>query len=226
MAFSFASHALIDSETLSRFIWGVDDATGDLTGAAVLTDQAIANIELGVNAISRQIMRHVSSDIKSAAYQEDWDGAASDELVPTERPITAVSSILFAPGGQFSEAQNLVTVPGAVCFDRYSIKLRGFRMPEGRGVVRVIYTAGYASVPEDVQLAVAMQFQYVYRKFGKTGDGMVGLKTISKAIGGANESQTKDDTLKKSGLIAEVIGMLEGYQRFEAPLSIMFARVS
>lgn len=224
MAFDLASHCLVDSETLSRFVWGVDDAT-ELSGSDALSDEAIANVVLIVAGISRQIMRHVSSDIKQATYTEVWDGAASDELVPTEWPVTAVSSLKFAPAGDFASAQNLVSVTGAVCFDKYAIKLRGFRLPAGRGVVQAVYTAGYATVPEDIQIACCLQFQWLWRKRG-LGDGLVGMQSITKAIGQASESQTKDSAVKKSGLIAEVIGILEGHRRFEAPHSIMFARVS
>lgn len=225
MAFEFADHALVESETLSRFIWGVDDATSDVTPA--LSDVLIANVQFAVDAISRQIMRHCSSNIKSATYEEVWDGAASDELVVTEFPITAVSDFRFAQNGDFSNAQNLYALSGApICFDKYSIKLRNFRTPVGRGAVRATYTAGYEDVPGDIQLAVCLQFQWLYAKLGKSGDGMAGISAITKTIGGASESQTKDSSIKKGGLISEVVGMLEGYQRFEAPLSIMFTRVS
>ncbi len=225
MAFEFADHALVESETLSRFIWGVDDATGDLSPA--LSDAVVANVQFAINAISKQIMRHVSSNIKQANYVEAWDGAASDELVPTEFPITAVSDMRFSQIGEFDGAQNIYALSGnPVCFDKYSIKLRGFRTPAGRNAVRVSYTAGYAEIPEDIQLAVCLQFQWLYAKLGKTGDGMAGISSITKTIGGASEGMTKDSTLKKGGLISEVVGMLEGYMRLEAPLSIMFTRVS
>lgn len=227
MAFDLPSHALIDSETLSRFVFGVDDATEDLTGQNILSDAQTANVIFGVDAISRQIMRHVSSDIKQATYTEVWDGAASDELVPTERPITALSSLRFAANGDFSAAQEVTSITGAALFDKYVIKLRGFRLPTGRGAIRAVYTAGYDPVPADIAMALALQFQFIWRKMGsKTGDGMLGLKSISKAVGAATESQVKDETIKASGLISEVIGLLQGYQRFEAPHSIMFSRVS
>lgn len=216
MPLSFASHALVDATALSRFIWGVDDATAPAVG---LTAQQIFSVELAVNAISRQIMRHVSSEIKEATYTEVWDGAGSDELVPRERPISAVSSVKFAANGDFASAQALPSE--AVYFDTCSIKFRAIRTPIGRGLVQVVYTAGYATVPEDIQMAALLQFQWNYRQIGK-GDAMVGLKTIAKG----QESQTKDDTIKNFGLRAEVVGLLKTYERMEAPASIMFTRVS
>lgn len=219
MPFSFAAHALVDSSTLSKFVFGSDDGT---TG---LTTQQIFAVELSINAISRQIMRHVSSDIKAAAYTETWDGAGSDEIVPAERPINSVTSVKFSGNGDFSASENLVNANGVITNDKYSIKFRSLRTPVGRGLIQVIYNAGYTTVPEDIQLAALLQFQWAYKKIGK-GDAMVGLKTIAKSVGGGSESQMKDDSLSSSALISEVVGMLRDYRRFEPPSSIMFARVS
>lgn len=213
MAFNFKTHALVDSATLSKFFWGVDDASVDLSA------QDKFSIELAINAISSQIIRHCSSNIKQGTYLETWDGAASDELVPTEMPITAVASVKFAGAGDFASAQPLPAE--VVTFDRYSIKLRGLRMPQGRGVVQVSYTAGYAEVPDDVVMATLLQFQWTYKQLGK-GDSFVGIKSISKG----SESQTKDDVLARQSLRSEVVGILAPYVRLEAPGSIMFTRVS
>lgn len=213
MSFNFGDDALVDARTFSRFFFKADD------GSSGLTAQDIAAIELAMGAVCAQIKRHVGSEILEGTYTEVWDGAASDELVPTERPITAVSSIKFAPNGDFSTAN--VVPSEAIFFDKYSIKLRGMRYPFGTGMTQVIYTAGYPTIPKDIQLAVIMQFQWVYKQIGK-GDAMVGLKSIAKM----QESQTKDDSLGTMALRSEVVGMLENYRRFEAPLSIKFARVS
>lgn len=226
MAFSFASHALIDSATLSKFVWGVNDAAdGAASGSGLpLTSQQVFSVELMVNAISRQIMRHVSSDIKAATYTEVWDGAGTDEFVPTERPINSVSSLKFAPHGDFSTSENLVTAGNGliVTADEYSIKLRGgMRTPAGRGLVQVVYNAGYSTVPEDIQLATLLQFQWAWKQLGR-GDAMVGVQSISKGP----ESQTKDAEIRNLGLRSEVVGLLKPYCRLEAPLSIMFTRVS
>lgn len=221
MPFTFADHALVDSVALSRFIWGVEDAATDTDVA--LSSQTIYSIELLVNAISTQIIRHVSSNIKEATYQEVWDGAASDELVPRERPISSVTAYKLSANGDFtaSNIDYVTAAPGMVYTDGQSILLRGLRAPVGRGLVQLTYVAGYAAVPDDIQLAVLLQFQWALRQIGK-GDAMVGIKAISKM----QESQTKDDSLGTTGLRSEVIGYLAPYKRFEAPLSIMFTRVS
>jgi hypothetical protein len=50
---------------------------------------------------------------------------------------------------------------------------------------------------------------------------MLGLDSISKM----QESQRKDSSIRRGGLVSEVVGILESYRRTDAPLSISFARV-
>lgn len=213
MPFTFASHALVTSEAVSKFIDGSDD------WSASLTSQEKYSVELLVNAISKQIMKHVSSDIKAADYTEVWDGAGSDELVPRERPIISVTSVKFASDGDF-DSQSAIDGDG-VTADSYSIRLRWGRTPVGRGLVQVVYRAGFEEVPDDIVLATLLQLQWGLRKM-KRGDAFVGMQSASKN----GETQVKDRAITTYGLIAEVVGLLDPYRRFEAPLSIMFSRVS
>lgn len=219
MSFTFADLALVDSTTISQFVWGVDDATSDLGGNDELSDQDVAMVQMLVNVASQQIIRHVDSDIKETSYVEVWDGAASDELVPRRRPITGVTSVKIASNNDFSVSQG---IPSEVInFNQRSITFRSLQLPFGRGLIQVTYTAGYADVPYDIQMATIMQYQWLRSQLGKSGF-MNGLKSISKM----GETQTKDSSIGKFGLRDEVVGMLETYSRFEAPLSIMFSRVS
>jgi hypothetical protein len=218
MAFSFDSDALLSSEEVSKFVFNVDDATTDLTPA--LTTQQIFSIQLLVNSISKQFKTHCDCGIVAANYTEVWDGAASDELVPRERPINSVGSIKLAGNGDFDSA---TVLPSTVYVsDRYSIKFRGgYQTPRGRGLIQVVYNAGYSTVPQDIVFAALLQFQWAYKQIGK-GDAFVGIKQISKM----QESQVKDDSIGVFGLRQEVVGLLKDYRRFEVPQSVMFSRVS
>ncbi len=222
MAFTFADHALITPAQLSKFIWGVDDATTGLPVANTLTTQQIFSIELIVNSISKQIMRFCSSDIKAQNYTEVWDGAGSDELIPRMWPINSVASVKISSNGDWSASTALATE--LISFNEYSISFRSYRTPVGRGMLQLIYNAGYEEVPDDIVLATLLQFQWLYKKIGK-GDSMVGIGNTSKSIAGGSESQTKDASITTQGLIGEVIGLLKPYERFEAPSSVMFTRM-
>lgn len=215
MAFTFADNALVDSTTASMFLYGVADATVDLDAAEIF------KVEFFVNSASQQIQTYCSRNFVSSSYSEVWDGQGSNLLLPTEYPITAVASIKFSGNGDFASAQPLNT--NSYFFDAQMISLyEDFLTPRGSGVVQVVYTAGYSTIPMDLQFACLRQFQYLWKMQGTDGNAMTGFKSVSKM----NESAVKDDSIGKTGLIADVVGILDSYKRREAPLSIMFSRNS
>lgn len=218
MALALSSTNLLTSAIISKFIFGVDD----VTVGNILTPQEITALELTANASSSQIQKYCDFTFVAGNYTEVWDGAANDEIIPREVPITSITSVKFAANGVFAQADPIDA-------DLYAIGSRGmvinFRngvlTPRGRAMVEIKYAAGYSTIPYDIQFATLRQLQYLYKQIGK-GDSMVGLKTISKM----NEAQTKDDSLGDSGLVTEVEGMLKSYKRFECSTSVMFARVT
>lgn len=217
MALALSATNLLTPAIISKYIFGVDDVT---TGGLLTPQQQVA-VELSADAASSQIQKATGFIFKQGTYTEVWDGVASDEIIPREIPITAITSVKFSPNGDFASAtplqSNLYYFPQGLF-----VAFRGdILVPRGRGMCQIIYTAGYTDIPADLQLAALKQFQYLYKQIGK-GDAMVGLKTISKM----NEAQTKDESVGKSGLISEVEGMIKPYMRFETSRSIMFTRVS
>lgn len=218
MPLSLSNTNLLDSPTISKFIFGVND----VTVGNILTPQEIAALELASDAASGQVQKFCDFTFVYGKYVEVWDGAANDEIIPREIPIVSIDSLKFAANGVFDD--NTLVDPICYCIGSRGlvINLRNQLLtPRGRGIVQVTYNAGYQTIPSDIRFAALRQLQYLYKQIGK-GDSMLGLKTIAKM----NESQTKDDSLGKNGLISEVEGLLRSYQRFECSTSIMFTRVS
>lgn len=218
MALTLSTTNLLTPALISKFIWGVDD----VTVGSILTPQEITAVELAANAASAQIQKFIDYMVISGSYTEVWDAAANDELLPTEIPITAITSIKFATNGDFSGGALIDSAMYCIGLRGMSINLRnGFLTPRGRGVIEVKYTAGYTTIPYDLQFAALKQLQYLYKQIGK-GDAMLGLSQIAKM----NESQVKDATIGNSGLITEVEGMLKPWRRFECSNSVMFTRTT
>lgn len=218
MPLTLSATNLLTSSTISKFIFGVDD----VTVGSILTAQEITAVELSADSASAQIQKYCDFTFKSGTYTEVWDGAASDELIPREIPITGITSLKFAANGVFTAESAIPPEIYCIGSKGMSVNIRnGVLTPRGRGLMELIYTAGYTTIPPDLQFAALRQFQYLYKQIGK-GDSMVGLKMISKM----NEAQSKDDSIGKSGLISEVEGMLKSYQRFECSTSVMFTRVT
>ena len=218
MALNLDPLNLLAEPIISKFMFGVDD----ITATPKLTAQQIVALELMADTASEQVRAFCDFAIKEASYTEVWDGAASDELIPHEIPITAITSVKFAANGDFTSVDPLPIVAAVIGSRGMVINLRdNLLTPRGRGMVQIVYTAGYAVVPKMIQFATLRQLQYLYKQMGQ-GDAMTGLESIAKM----NESQKKDSNLGQNGLLTEVEGMLKDFRRFDSPNSIMFTRVT
>lgn len=214
MPLALNDNCLVDSLTVSRFVFGVDDITQDPD----MSSQDKYAIALAVNAASAQVQKYCDYQFIQEDYVEVWDSPESDQLLPRELPINSVASIIRALDGNFDGVTpidpELYYTDGRIVFFRY-----GYGMERARGAMQVTYNAGYEEIPQDLQLACMMQFQYLNKQIGK-GDSLLGLKSASKM----NENVTMDDAIGKTGLISEVEGMLRPHVRLEVPHSIRFAR--
>lgn len=212
MAFTFANHVLVTPELFEAFT-GLDDAS--MSAADKMST------ELLVNASSKQILQFTGRLFKQGTFSEVWDGQDSDLILTTEYPVISVTSVKFSFNGDFASQQAIDPQLYGVDPSGSSISFRGnVRTPLERACVQVVYQAGYATIPEDLQLASLLQYKFLASL--KSGGGMIGLDSIAKM----QESQRKDQSLKRGGLISEVVGMLESYRRIDAPMSVSFARVT
>jgi hypothetical protein len=216
MPFSFSSDALVDSATVSNFFYQVPDAVA----TAECPAEEKFFVEFAINAASEQIISFCSRKFKQATYTEVFDGQEADLIIPKHYPITGITSVKFASNHGFSTATPIDDA--AYNFDEEYIYLTdGVLTPRGRGLVQVIYQAGYATIPYAVQQACIIQAQYLLKFQGKEGNAMLGYNSVGKM----GEQASRDVNIGEHGLVAEVIGMLLPYKRMEAPLSVMFNRV-
>lgn len=104
----------------------------------------------------------------SAAATEYFDGTGRETLCLARRPVTAIAGVWVDGNGRYgygsgafpsSSAWNVGEhfVPRSLAADETNAGLlqsiRG-EWPEGRGNIKVTYTAGYATIPPDIELAV------------------------------------------------------------------------
>lgn len=209
MAFDFGTNSLVSSETFSAYC-GLDDT--------LLSPTEKIRTEFCVKAITSLIRKHCGSYILASNYIESWDGQGSDLIIPREIPIISVSSISFSLNGDFSNSLLLESNEYSIDPTSGVITLRNIRTPRGRSVVKLEYVAGYVNVPEDIQMALCMQYDFI--------SGSTRLMPGLSEIGKMNERQKKDDSVAETGMPSEVTAILRCYKRMEAPLSVMFARVS
>jgi hypothetical protein len=114
------------------------------------------------------------------AYNEKRNGYGGDSIVTKYYPITAVSSVIVS-------GVNIPASPDGVAtgfvFDDLTIYLTGcYRFIRGRQNIQLNYTAGFATVPADVERAVINQVIFTFRQLQKLG-------TVSQQMQGVTTAQ-------------------------------------
>lgn len=97
--------------------------------------------------------------LESASYISYLDGPGGRDLVLDVWPATAISSIYDDLTQDFSDSQFLVSSSDYVLLDNKIVRLKSTstkgRWSQGKKCIKVTYTAGYTSIPDDLkQLAV------------------------------------------------------------------------
>lgn len=185
---------------------------------AWLNIQTSAEDALLQNLITRgsaQMLRWMNRDhIIATTYTENRDGNDALFMLPRNFPLISVSSVMV--DGVMIPAATSQIGAGFV-FDARKIMLRGgssafystsaysslfqYRFTRGFQNVQLLYQAGYASVPADLQQAAIEGFAYVYRRrahIGEDSSSASGQVTIS---------------FSKEMLPASVLMTLEQYTR-------------
>ena len=149
------------------------------------SDSALTAILAGVEAM---LARHTGRTFESAAFSdEEYDGDGSQVLFLKSWPVTVFTSLKFRSSDGTETTIDSTTYrvhddsgrvsrvpfsrPTRVVRDDYgAISSPGWRpspnFPEGRGNILVSYTAGYSTMPDDLELTV---WQAMDKFFGERG---------------------------------------------------------
>ena len=106
-----------------------------------------------ITAISSYVPQAINCNILSAAYSEYYVGNGKDRMLMRQRPITAVASVAWL-GNSITTQGDLILGTTGVATDGRAVILVNGCFPQGQDI-RINYTAGYATVPADMSLAVA-----------------------------------------------------------------------
>lgn len=164
---------------------------GNVKAYAQITDNSQdAVLARLVSAFSAWFLNQINRGaLISATYTENRNGQGGDSITLNNWPITAITSLSVdgnvipaSPGpGQFGyvfDPYSLWIVAPSGCSSRGS----AMRFNKGRGNVQIVYVAGYASVPLDVEQAVIDQVLWTLRRqpnLGTVSQQMNGITTVS-----------------------------------------------
>jgi uncharacterized phiE125 gp8 family phage protein len=119
-----------------------------------------------ITSASRWLMNQLHSNIKEATYTKTFHGDGTSGLTLPDGPVAAVTEVKV--DGEVVDEQLAVNEPGWVlCNGR--VRLVDSLFNEGVANVEVTYRAGYATVPEDLQLACLELVGSIYRGRDRIG---------------------------------------------------------
>ena len=103
--------------------------------------------------------------MESASYTRDLDGNGTREIWLDVWPATAITSVYDDPEQDFG-ADRLVASTDYAIVNKRKLRLTSSSAQgvwtEGGGTVRVAYTAGFATVPDDLKSLCALQVRHMY----------------------------------------------------------------
>jgi hypothetical protein len=135
-----------------------------------------------ITAVSAQFVADSGTNISQATYTERRSGNGRAALTLKNAPVSSVTSVTV--DGTTVAAQTVVGGPGWV-LDGSTLQLVGSKFTEGTLNVTVVYVAGYALVPLDVEQAVIKMvgLQFSDRKRIGQGSASTGGESVSFADG-------------------------------------------
>lgn len=142
-------------------------------------------LTLFLEAASAWIETFCNRRFESATYTELLHGNRSNMINPLQWPITDVDELRISDDRAWSDASTLVDAANyGTDSEQISVILYSGYFSYGFNNVRLVYTAGYATIPADLQLAAlwAAEWYYLHNTRGDQGRGSVGKQGESVSI--------------------------------------------
>lgn len=158
-----------------------------------------------INASSAKIESFIDRKVLSRQYSEIQDGRGTDRIVTRQYPLQQTLEIWDDVTGMFSDQNNKIDPAlTAIEGDGIGIVLLGKRrFSKGVMNIKIVYEAGYNSVPYDLEQACIFTCEYMYEVRSDRA-----IRTTSKSKSG--ESESYSDNLPQF-----VVDMILPYQRMD-----------
>jgi hypothetical protein len=167
-----------------------------------------AKLTLFLSAASDWIESYCNRKFESQVWTELFHGNRSNLLNPKQWPITAITSLKISGTRDWSDPGVLVDAADyGIDSDEVGVIYFGAHFPGGFNNVQLVYTAGYATIPSDLQLVClwAGEWFYLHNQRGDAGRVSVGKQGESVGI--------------LADIPAMIKSVLQSYKRIELPTS-------
>lgn len=130
-----------------------------MSGAISDTDDLIENL---INRVSILMESFMNRNVLSREYTEDHDGKGAMVLFPKQPKITTVSGIWDDYDWEWTD-DDLIDADNYKIIDENYIVFKTVALNNYTANVRIIYTAGYSSVPDDLVQACITEVSRMYK---------------------------------------------------------------
>jgi len=196
----------VDSNALTVLLTAKEHL--NIPEADVTQDNVIKRL---INASSAMIEDYLDRKILSRTYTEYYDGRGNDRMLLSNWPVTKPTELWDDPSSLFTDTSNKFDLaeyevdgdgPNAI-----GVVLLGQRFGKGTRNIKVVYVAGYATVPYIIQESCLLHIEFMYTM---RQDRRIGTQTKGK----------NQENITYRGTLPEFVQeMLTPYRRMEVPLA-------
>lgn len=175
-----------------------------------------AQIQLWLDAVSESITAYCENDFATHVITNELhDGRKADIILPKQSPVNSIQGIYLnvksdGSGGSLLDPESYVLRDD-------EIALVYLHTQRGRGIIRLDYTAGYATVPARVKLATQLAIQGYYNLEDKA---TIGIRTKAKE---GESISYQGGWNKEFGLPEESISLLAEFRDYGWPETTVMA---
>lgn len=125
-----------------------------------------------ISAISDRVEAITGRNIKAADYTEYKDGTGDSYIILNNYPVNTITSICIDTERAFPAGNNVASTDYYLNTATGIIELYHIYTTLGKKIIKVIYNAGFATVPEDLQQAVFEALDWNLKRFEGSSIGM------------------------------------------------------
>lgn len=135
-----------------------------------------------INRSMGMLERYIGRQIKARDYTEYQDGDGSDRVLVDQWPIISIASLHSDADRDFT-SETLIDTTDYISYAEGRIELVSDEgnFPEGEQNIKIVYNAGYAAIPDDLEYAATVHVAYMYNKSGHEGHTAISLGGLSKS---------------------------------------------
>lgn len=170
-----------------------------------ITD-TILDTEIGdiANAVETRVKEYLHRDIESTTFTDEYyNGNGRNYMVLRQFPITAVSAIKEYDGLNPSNVEMWETLVQGTDYERLifatdeatTLYMDGYTFESGMQNYKITYTAGYSTIPSDIQMACKELVKIVYDN-SPLNQNRLGFLSISDSAGSASENLSLDGEIE------------------------------